>query len=190
MYKLFRDVHLIAGLFGSVFLLAFGLSAIQMAYPIYSLQPTETVTTVEVPPQPATSPRDLARWLMDQRDLRGDLTEVTVENGSVILSIVRPGTTHRVEYDPRLHSARVTTRVLDAIGMLNRIHHIGGIRHDYWAINAWGWFLFVVSLSLLLLAITGVTMWFARHDDRRLGTIVLGAGLTWGLTLLILIRMG
>lgn len=188
MYRLLRDVHLAVGLFGSMFLLALGLSAVQMAYPIYRLRPTETVTTTDVPAGVDTSPRALARWLMDARDLRGDLTEVTIASDSVSLHIVRPGTTHDVEYDPRLHSARVTTRVLDAIGMLNRIHHIGGIRHDYWAINAWGWFLFVVSLSLFVMAVTGVAMWFARHDDRRLGTIVLGVSLTWGLTLLILIR--
>ena len=188
MYQLLRDVHLAVGLFGSIFLLAFGLSAIQMAYPIYSLRPTESVTTMEVPEGVDVSPRALARWLMDERDLRGDLTEVTVTRDAVSLRIVRPGTTHQVEHDPRRHSARVTTRVLDAVGMLNRIHHVRGIRHDYWAINAWGWLVFVVSLSLLVLAMTGVTMWFKRQDDRRLGAVVLGGGLAWGLTLLMLIR--
>jgi hypothetical protein len=104
------------------------------------------------------------------------------------LTIVRPGTTHRVELDAGTREARVTTGVMNAIGMVNRLHHVRGVAHDYWAINAWGWFLFTVSVGLLVLAGTGTVMWFARHRERRLGALVFGVGLVWGLTLLILVR--
>lgn len=183
-----RNVHLAAGLIVSIFLLAYGLSAVQMAYPIYRLEPTETVITTDVPRGVDATPRALAGWLMEARDLRGDLTEARATHDAITLSIVRPGTTHHVEYDPRTRSARVTTRALDAVGMLNRIHHVAGIRHDYWAVNAWGWSVFAVSLALLVLAATGVVLWFVRHDDRLVGTIVMSVALTWGLSLLILIR--
>jgi hypothetical protein len=93
-----------------------------------------------------------------------------------------------VQYDPQTGSGRVTTRALNAVGLLNRIHHAHGISHEYWVNNAWGWMLFVVSVALLVLAATGIVMWFTRHDDRRIGALVLGAGLTWGLTLLVLMR--
>lgn len=189
MYNWLRNLHLAFGLFSAALLLAFGMSAAQMAYPIYQLTPAEIESTIAVPAGVDTGPRALARWLMNEHGLRGDLTEVKVEDTRVVFTIVRPGTTHQVEFDPAQRSAGVTTRVHDAVGMLNRIHHTHGVDHGYWAVNAWGWFVFVVSLSLVLLAITGVVMWFQRHDDRRLGAFVLAASLTWGVTLLVLIRI-
>jgi hypothetical protein len=105
------------------------------------------------------------------------------------LTIVRPGTTHDVVYDVATRTAHVSTRVMNAVGMLNRLHHVRGVRHEYWAINAWGWFLFVVSVGLLLLAGTGVVMWFQRHRERRAGAIVFSVGLLSGLTLLVLVRL-
>jgi hypothetical protein len=186
MYKLLRDLHLIIGLFSAVFLIGYGLSAAQMAYPIYRPQPRVSVQEISVPEGVPTAPRPLARWLMDEHDLRGDLTEVSTTSISVSLTIVRPGTTHQVEY--ARGAARVTTRTLNAVGMLNRIHHIGGVSHEYWAINAWGWFLLVLSIGLLVLAITGVVMWFQRHRERKIGAVLLVCGLGWGITLLILVR--
>jgi hypothetical protein len=187
-YTLLRNLHLGAGLFAAVFLFAYGLSAAQMAYPIYRLQPRETVTIIDVSDRIDTSPRALARWLMDRHGLRGSLTEVSDSGGVTALTIARTGTTHRVEFDEAARTAEVKTSTHNAVGMLNRIHHVRGLGHEYWATNAWGWFLLVVSASLLLLAGTGVVMWFTRHRERRVGGVVLAAGLTWGLTLLVLIR--
>jgi hypothetical protein len=188
MYVMLRNLHLAAGSFAAVWLLAYALSAAQMACPLCQLTPTETVTTIDVPDGVATSPRAFARWLMTRHGLRGDLTNVAATNASVALTIVRPGTTYRVELDQTIRAARVVTATFGAIGMLNRLHHVRGVEHDYWVINAWGWLVPVVSIALFILASSGVVMWFQRHRARRLGTIVFAAGLAWGVTLLILIR--
>src|SRR5687767_3815755 len=186
MYQWLRNVHLAVGLFSAVFLVGFGLSAAQMAYPIYRPSPTESTTTIPVPAGYQINPRRFARWLMDEHDLRGDLTKVNTSGSTISLTIDRPGTMHQVEYDLRLGSARVTTRAHNAVGMLNHIHHTHGIDHDYWATNVWGWLLFLVSILLLVLAVTGIVMWFKRHEDRLLGTIVASAGLAWGLLLIVM----
>ena len=46
----------------------------------------------------------------------------------------------------------------------------------------------VVSLSLLVLGVTGIYMWFKLHQERVIGTILLVAGFGYGLTLIVLIR--
>jgi hypothetical protein len=189
LYKLLRDVHLATALFSAFFLIAYGLSAAQMAYPVYDADPVERVTTIDVPQEVAATPRALAQWLMDQHGFRGDLRELDAAGTAITLTIARTGTTHRVEYDSEAQAARVTTGVLSTIDMLNRLHHLRGVTHGYWAANAWGWFLLAVSVGLLVLAGTGVVMWFVRHRERRLGAFVFGAGLVWGLTLLLLIRL-
>ena len=186
MYRWLRNVHLAVGLFSAVFLVGFGLSAAQMAYPIYRPGPSESTTTIQVPAGYQVNARGFARWLMDEHGLRGDLTRVNTSGSTLSLTIDRPGTTHQVEYDLRVGSARVTTRVQNAVGMLNRIHHTRGIHHDYWATNVWGWLLLLVSIMLLVLAVTGIVMWFKRHEDRLLGAIVASVSLAWGLLLIVM----
>jgi len=188
MYRLLRNVHLALGLFSAVFLLGYAVSAALMAYPLYSPPWKETQRQIEVPAGVDTAPRALARWLMDEHGLRGDLTKVSATDAAISLTIARTGTNHRVQYHVQARTARITSGVASPLGMLNRIHHVGGVWHEYWAIDAWGWFLFAVSICLLLLATTGVAMWFSRHRERRMGTVLLGAGLAWGVTLLVLVR--
>ena len=63
MYRLLRNLHLGAGLFAAVFLVAFGLSAAQMAWPIV-VPPQRTADhDVTVPDSVEPTPRALALWL-------------------------------------------------------------------------------------------------------------------------------
>jgi hypothetical protein len=188
MYQLFRNIHLILGLFSSVFLLAYGLSAAQMAYPIYRPRMHETKSELTIPAEVELAPRPFAKWLMDHHDMRGDLQSVETSSTSITVSILRPATQHRATVDLSSRRAEIVTGRSNVIGMLNRLHHTGGLWHEYWPINAWGWFVAVVSIFLLIIPATGVYMWFKRHRERKLGTILFAAGLLWGLTLLVLVR--
>ena len=91
---------------------------------------------------------------------------------------------YRIAFD----NARDPYTARNTLGLLNRIHHASGIAHDYWAVNGWGWVLLTTSCALLVLAITGIVMWFKRHEDRVLGAMVTTIGLSWGVTLLVLMR--
>ena len=188
MYRWLRNLHLGAGLFFAIFLAGFGLSAVQMAYRFPGPDTTETASTFEVPPGYQANPRAFAWWLMEHHGVRGDLGEVKTEGAIINLTITRTGAIHRVAYDSRANSARVTTTSRNALGLLNRIHHASGIAHEYWAINGWGWALLTTSCALLLLAVTGIVMWFKRYEDRLLGALITTIGLVWGVTLLVLMR--
>jgi hypothetical protein len=189
VYRWLRNLHLGVGLFFAIFLLGFGLSAVQMAYRLPGPNTTETTATIEdVPAGYQVNPRAFAWWLMNRHGLGGDLGEVKTDGAIVYLTITRTGAIHRVAYDSRAGTARVTTTSRNALGLLNRIHHASGITHDYWAVNGWGWALLTTSCALLVLAITGIVMWFKRHEDRVLGALVTSIGLVWGVTLLVLMR--
>ena len=187
-YRLLRNIHLAIGLAAAVPLLAYAVSAAQMAYPDYRLTPTETRETFDLPPGVETTPRPLAQWLMDARGLRGDLTAVSTSKGFVSVTIVRPGTSHVARYDDAHRSVTVATTRFGTLGVLNRLHHAAGLSHDYWAIDVWGWLLLCLSVALLIIAVTGVALWFVRHETRRVGAVVLAAGLLWGGFLLLLVR--
>jgi len=188
MYKLLRNLHLLAGLFAALFLGAYALGAAQMAYPLYRPAPAVTATDLTLPENINPTPRAVARWLWDTRGLAGELRDVEHDGTGFSLTIAKIGTLHEVRFDPARRMAHIETRAHNPIGMLNRIHHIGGVSHGYWAINAWGWLLASASVLLLVLASSGVVMWFTRHRERRAGAVVLAAGLLWGLTLLVLMR--
>jgi hypothetical protein len=189
MYKLLRDTHLVLGLLSAVFLLAYGASAAQMAYPIHRPPWITTTEAFEIPPGVELEPRPLARWLMDERGMHGDLTRAETTSTAVSITILRPATRYDVTLDRAARKAEVKKGVTGFIGMLNRLHHTGGLWHDDPIIDAWGAFLAAVSVFLLILPVTGVFMWFVKHaKHRRSGAIVLCIGLAWGLGLLVLVR--
>jgi hypothetical protein len=189
-YPTLRVVHLVVGLFVAAVLTAYGVSAVQMAYAPQIAAPRESTESMDIPPGHDETPRTLAAWLMTERDLRGDLTQASDDDGQITVTIDRPGTLHVVRYDRASGRADVTTRVRAPAGVLNRLHHLTGLTHDYWALSVAGGLLFAASIALLVLAVTGVTMWFLRHRERKTGLVVLVTGLAWGLTLLVMIRAG
>src|SRR5262245_11688914 len=98
MYRWLRNLHLGVGLFFAIFLVGFGLSAVQMAYRLPGPQTSETTSTIEVPAGYQVNPRAFAWWLMDHHGLAGDLSQVKTEGAIVSLTITRTGAMHRVEY--------------------------------------------------------------------------------------------
>lgn len=190
MYRLMRSLHLGLGQFFLFFLLMYGASAVQMAHPAwFPMEPAVTEERLAVDPALAGSAPALAHLLREEHGLRGDLQRVDETPGGLSLRIVRPGTVHDVEYDRAAGAAQVRTSVATFMGMLNRIHHVGGLWHEYALINVWGLLVGLVSVGLVLLALSGIYLWFRIHRERRAGALVLGASLAVSLTLMVLIRL-
>ena len=189
MYNALRNIHLALGLFGSLFLLAYGISAVEMAHPpLFKWTKSSVVEeTISIPDE--TSPRKLATYLMSSHGLAGDLMSVETTSISMRLEIVRPGVVHRVSIDPASRVAKVKTERGDLIRTLNRIHHISGLWHEHWVINAWAWFLMLVSIALFGTGLSGLVMWWQRKADRKIGTAMILLSLGWGASLLVLVRI-
>ena len=43
--------------------------------------------------------------------------------------------------------------------------------------------------ALLLLGLSGIYLWFVHNEERRIGTVLLGFSLIFGLVCLIMVRM-
>jgi len=179
MYRFLRNSHLFLDLFCCFFLLMYGISSVQMSHNRW-FNSKPRVTETEVPVQGA-DPREIATELM-ARGFRGEMTAVT----SAGFRIVRPGTVYEVSWANG--AAKIRTNEANFMGMLNRIHHIGGFWHEFTLVNIWAFFVAVVSVALVILGATGIYLWFKIHQERVAGTVLLALGLGWGLTLLVLIR--
>src|ERR1043165_1903359 len=74
--------------------------------------------------------RVVGRQLMDQFGLRGEVGQARVAPAQIVFNMGRPGTVYQVEYNPATGAARVRENRANFIGMLNRIHHAGGLWHE------------------------------------------------------------
>ena len=188
MYKWMRNTHLLIGLFAFLFLLMYGVSAMQMAHNRwFNNKPAVTESEIALAAG-VTDARAVARELMDRHGLRGELAQVRKAADGFSFRIVRPGTVYEVAYSPETGNAKVKTNVANIMGMLNRIHHIGGLWHDFTLTNVWAVFVALVSVALIILSLTGIYLWFKIHTERVIGVILLTLSLGYSLTLIVLIR--
>ena len=186
MYRFIRNTHLILGLSASLIILVYAVSAVQMAHR-FAIKPQ--LSSEDLALSPGLAARSAAQQLMDQHGCRGDLGDVTSAEQQIRFSITRPGTAYAVTYYPTDGRAHIERRELPFMGLLNRLHHLNGFEHSSAAMNAWGWILAWISITLILLGATGVYMWFRIYTERRIGSILLAANLCVSIALLILLRI-
>ena len=185
MYKTIRTLHLILGLVSSLFLLLYALSALQMAHRV-KLHPTITEEDVSLPS--GMQVRPFALQLMSERSIDGELGAVQNNASGFRFNVTRPGAQWTVTYQTATGQTHLHTERRDFLGMLNRLHHLNGLRHDDLTLNAWGWALVIVSVVLLLLGLTGAYLWFRLHNERTIGSVLLAANLIVSLVLMVMLR--
>jgi hypothetical protein len=185
LYKFLRNTHLLLGLFSFLFVMMYGVSSVQMAHNAwFNLKPVVTESQATLATGIA-DPRDIARQLMDRGAVKGELAQIRDSS----FRVIRPGTVHEVTYSRQTGVATIRTSVAGFIGMLNRIHHVAGLWHEYTLTNVWGLFVGIISILLIVLALTGVYLWFTIHTERVIGSILLIVSLGFSLTLIVLIRI-
>jgi hypothetical protein len=154
MYKSIRNLHLYLGAFSCLFLLMYGISAAQMAHPKwFKLKPRVASDELTLPS--GQDLRPVAQMLMDRHSLRGELTDPKRTSSGWNFRLVRPGTEYEISYNQATGQTRVRTSTANFMGMLNRIHHVGGLWHDFLLTDIWGVFVGMISLALLALGVTG-----------------------------------
>jgi hypothetical protein len=189
MHRLMRNTHLILGLVFVLFLMVYGVSSLRVARRSwFPGQPARTESRVKIDPSVATSGRALGLVLMREHGLRGDLFQVQDTEEGFSLNIWRPGTNYEIRYSRQSGEAVIGARQQDFVGMLMGLHVTYGLWHDAWLHNLWGVFLLLLSVGLFLLGATGIYLCFKTYEERVIGSVLLGVGLVYGLTFLILTR--
>lgn len=190
MYRWLRNIHLWLGLLSSLFLLSYAASSVQMAHNTwFNLKPKVTESTIRLGPAANGEPRAAARELMDVHGFRGELQDVRESPNGFMFQISRPGTVYDAEYLRVSGEVRVRTRRDTFMGTLNRIHQLAGLWHDYGILNVWGALVGLISAGLIILAATGIYLWFKIHTERTVGAILLALSLSYTLPLIALIRL-
>jgi hypothetical protein len=188
MYRVLRNTHLSLGVAAFLFLMMYGMSAVQMAHTRwFSMKPTVSETSVTLGQDTSDDPRAIARALRSI-GVRGDMGEVTANDAGYKFEVARPGAYYKIEYARATREARVRINTTGFMAVLNRIHHLGGAWHEYAPLNVWGVMIGLVSGGLILLGVSGIYLWFTIHSERAIGIALLAINLGICVTLLVLIR--
>ena len=187
-HRWLRDTHLLLGLFACATVLMYGVSSVQMVHRDWlPWRPTLVEQTVTLD-QGLSDGRILARALMSQHGLWGDLTEAAPTPDGLRVRIQRPGTGVEAVYAAASGETRLKINRAPFAGMIVALHHARGVTHESTAANLWGVLVGVVSVGLVVLGATGVYLWFKIHNERAIGGVILAVSLVFSLGLVTVIR--
>lgn len=186
MYRLIRNVHLLAGLLVSGYLFMYAWSAVEMSHrDWFSLQPKVTEKKVKLDGAFAGNPRAAARELMDRQAIRGELRNVQKTGSGFRLRVARIGAFTDVDFDRASGVASIKTSEARLGGALVQLHHVAGLWHETGYFLAIGVIVAVVSVILFVLGASGIYLWFKVHNERLTGGILLGLNLVYALGLIV-----
>jgi hypothetical protein len=169
-------------------LLMYAVSAVQMVHTRwFVMKPAITETTVSLQPG-LTDGRRIAFDVMAAKHLRGEVTAIQNQPPGITVRIVVPGTVHELSYNSTTGAVRVRTSVAGVMGMLNRLHHAGGLWPSYLPLRLWGVFVAIASMATIGLGASGIWMWWLRRQERKWGLILLTANLAFSIGILLTIR--
>jgi len=189
MYRWIRNLHLILGVFASLPLILYAVSAVQMAHDRWlPFTSVKSQRSFEMPASAFSDPAALRKQLVESYGITGELQDSEVTPDRIRLSLFRPGIIHEVSYARQTGETVVKMRVNGVVGVMNRLHHLAGVTHEDRAFNAWGWLLGVVSIALLAIGVSGIYLWFKLHSERLIGIVLLTVSLGFSLTLIVLLR--
>lgn len=193
-YRTVRDLHLYFGLFISPFILVFAVSVFFVNHrgaggsdPDARGQLAQTVNDIDVPSDFATAKPgervQLARQVMQQAGVTGEVIFVRplASPESFEIQVMKPGQAATIELDLAARSAKIRQASSGIPSIFVYLHkspgpHNPAIRGN-WMYTRW-WRLTVDSVVYILLfvSISGIYLWAVLKSERRLGLVLLGAG--------------
>ena len=188
MYPILRNIHLFCGVLALPALLMYAVSAVQMAHSKwFVMKPAIAETTVSIQPG-LTDGRRMAFDVMAAHASARRNHRDTKQPPGISVRIVVPGTVHELSYNSATGAVRVRTSVAGVMGMLNRLHHAGGLWPGYLPLRLWGGFVAIASIATIGLGASGIWMWWLRRQERKWGLILLTANLAFSIGILLTIR--
>jgi len=186
MSLLLRRIHLYLALFLAPWVLMYTVSTFVMnhkelfhgpppvAPPRFAVE-RELVYPGEMPE--GATPQQVALQLLATLDLDG---AHAVAKGSTAEKIVinrqHAISPRRITYTASDKRVVIEKMVFAGPGFLERMHRRRGFQHDYWLDDLWAASVDLTIAALIVLAFSGIWMWWTLRATRRLGAWALGAG--------------
>jgi hypothetical protein len=203
LYRWTRDLHLYFGLFISPFVLLFAASVFFLNHakvvPDRWLS-VETFQNVQIPDSIATAQGkdaiERAQAILEHVGVTGEIgfTRFLRPTRHFVFPVSKPGVETTVDVDIDARAATVSRRptsVWEAFGYLHKMPgpHNVAIRGNWAGTRVWRWFADATIYLTLFITISGVYLWWALKAERRIGLVLLSAGImTFAALIYVVIR--
>jgi hypothetical protein len=189
LYDWTRDLHLYLGLFLSPMLLIFALSTLLLNHPSRPASgaaspPADRRTGLPVEITGEAGSLDQARQILARLKVTGEIDYVRhlAREQRLVIPVMKPGESIRVEVDLRNHTATIEHRNTGLGAALIYLHKMPGPHNakyrGSWVYMAWWKMLADVTVwGLLFLTVSGLYLWWLLKAERRIGWVLLAAGM-------------
>jgi hypothetical protein len=186
MSLLLRRVHLYLALFLAPWILMYTVSTFVMNHrTLFHGAPPVPPPRFEVEreltypgelPDGAT-PQQIALQLLASLDMDGTHAIARpLSKERVVITRQHPVAPRRITYTAADQRVVIEKMVFSGAGFLERMHRRRGFQHDYVLEDLWAGTVDLTIAALLLLALSGLWMWWELRVTRRLGAWALGSG--------------
>ncbi len=197
MSLLLRRIHLYLALFLAPWILMYASSTFVMNHRVLFHGPApapppqyvverELVYPGEMPE--GATPQQVARQLLATLDMDGaHVVARPFAAERVVIHRQHPVSPRRITYTAADRRVVIEKMTFSGAGFLERMHRRRGFQHDYALEDLWAGTVDLTIAGLLLLALSGIWMWWTVRAARPLGALALGAGFAlFGLFLAVL----
>jgi hypothetical protein len=192
-YRWTRDLHLYVGLFISPFILIFSISLFLLNH-AWSPAPQPVVVAGEVGAK-VTIPKgfantegreqiEIAKPILSELGIAGEIERIArlPDKKRWKIAVMTPGRQTAIYVDAETGQAtveRTTTGLWDAMIYLHKSPgpHNVALRGNWVFTKIWKFLADSVTLLLLFISISGIYLWAVIKSERRVGLVLLGAGL-------------
>ena len=191
LYKWTRDLHLYLGLFISPFLVLFAASVFFLNHAKVAPDKWASVATainLDVPAglESAQGKEAITRAqsILRQLGVSGEIgfTRYVRNTQHFVFPVSKPGLEANVDVNLNARTAVVSQRPTSAFEAFAYLHkmpgpHNAAIRGNWLPTHIWRWFADATIYLTMFLTVSGIYLWWALKVERRIGLVLLSAGM-------------
>lgn len=188
-----RKLHVYFGLFISPFILVFAVSAIIFNHTWSSADSKSNIQKEEVPVEINEDMEglEIAKDIMRQVGISGEIEFFAhqPQRKQMRIPVMKPGKRITINVDADKKIAVVERKRTGFLSALLYLHkspgpHLAGFRGNWFYTKLWGWLADITVYLILSISISGIYIWSLSKSERKMGLILLGAGV---LTLILIL---
>lgn len=195
LYLWTRDLHLYVGLFISPFVLVFAISTIYLNHAWRA--PTTPTLSSPNSPVPIQIPDGMgsleqAKGILRQLNVAGEVEFIRhlAKEERLKIPVMKPGEQIEIDVDLRAKTATITRRDQGLSGAMIYLHrmpgpHLAKFRGNWWPMRFWRVLTDASVYGVLFLTLSGLYLWLVMKAERKIGLVLLAAGVCSLLFLLL-----
>lgn len=190
LYLWARDLHLYVGLFISPFVLVFAISTIYLNHAWRAPSGPEPGAPKSPTPVPIQIPDGMgsleqAKGILRQLNVTGEVEFIRhlAKEERLRIPVMKPGELTEIDVDLRAKTATIMRRDQGLSGAMIYLHrmpgpHLAKLRGNWAPMRLWRMLTDASVYGVLFLTLSGLYLWLVMKAERKIGLVLLAAGVS------------